>query len=671
MVTGGFLIGVGRWAAARYETKIRGVSDVLSPLLDKYLAYGWWIAAALVVLGLATVILAGRFTRSHGELDRSTRVAAAGLRVRPELLSCKTRWRGHGRKRHPKRIVIKYQSGSVDQQQIDNLREHLSTHWPAHYDLSWAPHRDQVTAVEVEPEVPSSAEVQGQDTPSLDPVATDPLGRARQVVIDEFGPLTEISATDVDAAGEPLSITVRYARTKRTSSELMRDRVGEEIARRLPGSTRAWIPSWDLQHDTLTLRRRPPLPTYVLHPYIERDRTWSKNGLVLPYATDGYGHAIGWDLNAATPHALIVGPTGTGKTVTIRAIATEAAHRGAEVWCGDPKRIELKGLRGWPGITRVHTTIPEIISMIEDAHALMMARYEALERNEILRDELTPLVIVLDEHLIFWAGANRHWKQTKEKGQTGSTHPVLDLLQDLIVLARSSRIHLCFGVQRPDAELFKQGGRDSVRHRVSLGKLSPEGALMMWNNAHTGTAIDMTIRGRATATTSTGEAEEVQTWFTPDPDPYILERDPNALTEDEKACLAQLRQLADHAQQQRSGTDDLSLLHQLRATEQATGAGESSADTSDAVPDDVQTAQRASDLSPGDTVILDLDGKDLRATIITIEISDDEETVTLEFQTPDGRHEILDLEAREALMVVTPVTSNHSDHDQQDDSPNT
>lgn len=636
----GLIVALARWAAGRYENLIRDHADFLTGALDATLQWGW-PAAGIIVAIAVLLIVSPRFTASRDSGDRVRAIVAQGLRSRPETVRCRVRWTGFGRKRRPRRIVISYQPGTVDQQLADGLAVHLSTHWPAHYTTTWLPHRDKLTAEESPPPEPPA---QGQDT-GLDPVETDPLGRARQVTQAHFGTTAEITATAVDEAGEPLAIAVRYPQTTRVATEYARARIGEEISHRLPGGTRSWVPSWDLQQDTLTLRRRPPLPKHVLHPMVDHDETWNPNGLVLPYATDGYGRAIGWDLNAATPHALVVGPTGTGKTVTLRAIATEAPRKGCEVWIADPKRIEMKGLRGWPGITRVCTTISDIVAMLGDAHTLMDARYEALERNEVLTEDLTPLVIVLDEHLIFWAGANRLWKQEGGKG----THPVLDQLLNLIVLARSSRIHLCFGVQRPDAELFKSGGRDSVRHRVSLGKLSPEGALMMWNDARTGTGIDMTVRGRATATTSTGEPEEVQTWWTPDPDPHRLERNPKSLSAEELTRLQELHAAATAAQQART-PDDLAAMREILQEEDAASPDENP--DKNAVPDDVETATRAADLSPGDRVIIEIDGADVHATINTIEVDDD--AVTIDFTTVAGSTEVLELEPREILMTLKP-----------------
>lgn len=341
----------------------------------------------------------------------------------------------------------------------------------------------------------------------------------------------------------------------------------------------------------------------------------------------------------------------THNTVLLRGVAMEAVRKGAEVWGCDPKRIELKGLRGWPGVTRVATGIEEMVELIGDAHALMEARYARIEAGHALREDLRPLVVILDEYLILVASANRHWKATKEKGQTGTAHPVLGLVKELVVLARSARIHLCLGVQRPDATLFDDGARDSIRHRVSLARLSPQGAMMLWEDPRTGTDLDMSIRGRATAITSSGSPGHVQVWWTPDPDPHVLARNPNAHSPAETTCLQALRP---------TGEQPDSVLLELPAARRAVamvnvGGDRLTATAEDAqvVPDDVQDAVRAADLEPGQMVLLDFDDGQRAAVIEDVNADPDHAgDVLLDFRETSGEPGMLAL-AGDDLVFVT------------------
>ena len=48
--------------------------------------------------------------------------------------------------------------------------------------------------------------------------------------------------------------------------------------------------------------------------------------------------------------------------------------------------------------------------------------------------------------------------------------------------ARTARIHLVLSTQRPDAEFLGGEMRDNFGQRMSMGRLSPQGAMMMWEN---------------------------------------------------------------------------------------------------------------------------------------------------------------------------------------------
>ena len=72
-------------------------------------------------------------------------------------------------------------------------------------------------------------------------------------------------------------------------------------------------------------------------------------------------------------------------------------------------------------------------------------------------------------------------------------------------------------MQRPDADWLGGEMRDNFRAHVSLGRLSPQGAVMMWDAGHIGVSLPKRIPGRATAMGGEDRPVEVQTYWTPDP----------------------------------------------------------------------------------------------------------------------------------------------------------
>src|SRR5450756_2001131 len=95
--------------------------------------------------------------------------------------------------------------------------------------------------------------------------------------------------------------------------------------------------------------------------------------------------------------------------------------------------------------------------------------------------------------------------------------PQRQKLGSLVRKGRSARVHVILGLQRPDADVLGGDMRDNFGTRISLGPLSPQGAIMMWESPHLGVALPRGIAGRATAVSDDARPLEVQAYWTPDP----------------------------------------------------------------------------------------------------------------------------------------------------------
>jgi DNA segregation ATPase FtsK/SpoIIIE-like protein len=208
----------------------------------------------------------------------------------------------------------------------------------------------------------------------------------------------------------------------------------------------------------------------------------------------------------------------------MRALIAGLIRCGYPVRIVDPKKLEFRLLDGLPGVTRSGDgrggrSQASIVAMIEDTHALME------DRNDMSAAELArqPRVfLVVDELVELVLGLNRYWRATKMPGETGTEHPAVGLLVELATLARSARIHLIFGLQRPDVSVMgKQGGliRDQLGHRISVGPLKSKGAQMMWEDDYelatkirAVRADGRPLKGRALATGPTGPREVQVYW---------------------------------------------------------------------------------------------------------------------------------------------------------------
>lgn len=348
--------------------------------------------------------------------------------------------------------------------------------------------------------------------------------KARMLVVARriFGQTGRLHLTvGLDTEGRAQSFTLVHPPHPGLATPQFRDRVIASLTQLLPG---LWEVDCDLQADTMTGQRRPMLLREI--PYILQPITAGNRFQIQCAAVAGQLAPATWNLDGKTPHAMVTGETGGGKTYAFLNLAVELLRRGIPIFGIDPKKIELMSMEGWPGLEQLATDPEAAVQVIEYLHDLMMWRYTLIQDRKIRRSDLWPVVVFLDELLILQDELNDHWAMVKARDgiKGGKDHPAIRKIIRMAALARSARIHLCVGVQRPQATLFPEGARDNFRFRLSLGALTQEGAIQMWGDAHTGTDVPTDIPGRGTISTPTGP-REAQVFKLPELDLYVQDED--------------------------------------------------------------------------------------------------------------------------------------------------
>lgn len=431
-----------------------------------------------------------------------------------------TRWRG-GVKGDPTRVKIRYPIERAIDPMLPNLvmdlcRQALGAQFQVlHHDTT------------------SGYLVLGRLTPDREIAAEEEqvnFTRGSNLIRQQLGESAVINP-QYAADGHLAAFQISHKMGVKVASPARRAAFERNCSTMLPGR---WRAKWSLTTDEVTLELRPMLPKSVPHLL---EPVTPENYWQLPYAVDEDGRVIYWDLASSSPHHMVCGKTGTGKTVEIRSLITEATREGREwpVWIIDPKRVEFMEMRTWPNVQIVATAVAEMVAVIVRAWHEMEDRYARIERREIHADELKPLILVLDEYRDFFGMVNAWWQQIKTSGQPNRC-PVFELFASIARKGRTARVHLVLGTQRPDAEFLGGEMRDNFDSRVSLGPLSPQGAKMMWEETYIGVAIPRKVRGRGTARDDDGKAVEAQMFWTPEEG--RAERDQN---EDDLAILDGLR----------------------------------------------------------------------------------------------------------------------------------
>jgi len=215
--------------------------------------------------------------------------------------------------------------------------------------------------------------------------------RAERTIGELLGPTATV--TGVEWAGEELAaLEVRHEAATKLAASGYRNRVERVVSTMLPGR---WRARWDLQGDTVRFELRPSLPKQVPHP---APVITAENRFHIPLAVDEDGDTVTWHLRGTGPHLLVIGKTGQGKTVLMNGVVMELTDRDWPVWICDPKRIEFLGMRGWPNVQVVATSVQEQVVVVYRAWDEMERRYQLIESGDAVEDDFEPLILVLDEY---------------------------------------------------------------------------------------------------------------------------------------------------------------------------------------------------------------------------------------------------------------------------------
>lgn len=157
----------------------------------------------------------------------------------------------------------------------------------------------------------------------------------------------------------------------------------------------------------------------------------------LPVGLDNFCRPIYWDLdNHSTPHCLVCGSTGSGKSVMIRSTVEYAKAAGIfDICILDPK-YDYEDLRD--GDTQV-------INEIEQIEAVMSDLVD--EMNERVSEKKKTLTLVIFDEFADAAQQARKGKQLEPGGRS-----LMDNLQMLLQKGRSSGFRILAATQRADVK---------------------------------------------------------------------------------------------------------------------------------------------------------------------------------------------------------------------------
>ncbi|GGO98030.1 FtsK/SpoIIIE domain-containing protein [Wenjunlia tyrosinilytica] len=287
-----------------------------------------------------------------------------------------------------------------------------------------------------------------------------------------------------------------------TSSAKMRQFREEWNQKAFPPSARHPGLEWDVEAD---MRAR----ALTCHPYVPVNPTDVRLGEIvpadplqfLPGQSVRTGSWIAVDLRDS-PHVLVCGETGSGKSATMESLAFQKARTGWEVqiadaggsggwarWEGRPGVVPAAS--GGPDACAVALTYPQIGAMFAELRQEVDRRKELLVRHRVSKLGAVPpeqrpayRLVMCDEWLSMLTSVSSKAKDPDSAERRTIATQVWSDWSYVILEGRKVGVHSVTGAQRPDASMFGGAFRDNIGIRIACGAMTDAGLRMMFGDGY-------------------------------------------------------------------------------------------------------------------------------------------------------------------------------------------
>ncbi|EXJ50751.1 type IV secretory system conjugative DNA transfer family protein [Microbacterium sp. MRS-1] len=222
----------------------------------------------------------------------------------------------------------------------------------------------------------------------------------------------------------------------------------------------------------------------------------------IPLGRDSRGGLVTWDMEAGV-HALIVGPTGSGKSIQLLDIILNVLARGGDVVVidGSPKRgadfMKVRGFtRAWADNPLDASEVLEAVYAEGRRRADLVLEYGGASWHDIpadvrARERVVPLVAVVDEYAALTAlrdipkGADKEDPKVVAAQEVNAAKSnVMMVMDDITREMRFVGIRVVLGLQRGDASILSGFMRNNFPTKIQLKTpnmpLDPAGLRMMF-----------------------------------------------------------------------------------------------------------------------------------------------------------------------------------------------
>lgn len=141
-------------------------------------------------------------------------------------------------------------------------------------------------------------------------------------------------------------------------------------------------------------------------------------------------------------HLLIAGSTGSGKSCLVNGLMYTALYHSpvkAQFILIDPKGTELEEYRELPHVIQYASAIDDCITALQSTLNLVHNRFTDMRKRKIKTFDGSDVYVVIDE-LMYLLNRPKYKRVA------------IDLLQDILVIARAARVHVIACTQSPTSQ---------------------------------------------------------------------------------------------------------------------------------------------------------------------------------------------------------------------------
>jgi hypothetical protein len=322
-----------------------------------------------------------------------------------------------------------------------------------------------------------------------------------------------------------------------------------------------WTTAHDHLHNELIYIRQAP-PTTLPASYKYPD-TGSIDHI--PVAVDANSRDIVADLTSQSPHVLVAGSTGGGKTTTVTVLIAHVAARGGLVSICDPKMVGYQ--KTFEGLHNVQVSVPnlddgveDMIMMVAEFYFEMRTRYAYMREHKLteLTDhaQFPTRVLAIDEMGSFVSMIKEHWQNARRRGDPPKP-PTLDTLQKILWQGRMARCHIICAVQQANVDAIGGSGSSDMREmyglRIFCGSPGAHGGRLLFGTddiPQVNAVLGEEVKGRGLISREGGDVIAVQLAFLPRADARRIahrgnaqfsDPEPNVVEESEDPTYARAR----------------------------------------------------------------------------------------------------------------------------------